>query len=49
MFIDDMIIYSMTWDEHIDRIKVVLDVLIKMGMKISLKKFQSCFEELKAL
>jgi len=43
VYIDDMIIYSMTWEEHIDRIKTVLDIVISMGMKVSLKSASLVF------
>ena len=49
IYIDDIISCSNTWKEHVERLSQVLDIVIKMGMKISLKKCKFGFNELKAL
>ena len=49
IYIDDIIIASITWEEHLSRLDRVLAIVINMGMKISLKKCNFCFSELKAL
>jgi hypothetical protein len=38
IYIDDFIIMSNTWEEHIQRIERILQIVINMNMKISLKK-----------
>ncbi|MBW0508883.1 hypothetical protein O181_048598 [Austropuccinia psidii MF-1] len=47
--IDDIIICSDTWSLHLERIARVLDNFTGVDMKISLKKCNFGFEELKAL
>jgi hypothetical protein len=49
IYIDDIIIMSNTWKEHLERIDRILKRVIKMNMKISLKKCNFGFPEIKAL
>ena len=49
VYIDDIIICSKTWDEHVYRLGVVLQKVIDINMKISLKKCAFGFRELIAL
>ena len=49
IYIDDIIIFSQDFDEHLSRLDMVLKKAIKMNMKISLPKCNFCFNELKAL
>ncbi|MBW0551853.1 hypothetical protein O181_091568 [Austropuccinia psidii MF-1] len=49
IYIDDTIICSDSWSLHLERLARVLDKAKGVNMKISLKKFNFCFEELKAL
>ncbi|MBW0587558.1 hypothetical protein O181_127273 [Austropuccinia psidii MF-1] len=47
--IDDIIIGSETWKSHLERLSLVLQKIVQVNMKISLKKFNFGFNELKAL
>ncbi|MBW0550938.1 hypothetical protein O181_090653 [Austropuccinia psidii MF-1] len=47
--IDDIIICSETWQLHLERLSLVLKRILQVNMKISLKKFNFGFHELKAL
>ncbi|MBW0557016.1 hypothetical protein O181_096731 [Austropuccinia psidii MF-1] len=47
--IDDIIVCSKTWEEHMYRLSRVLTKIQSVNMKISLKKFQFLFKELEAL
>ncbi|MBW0527624.1 hypothetical protein O181_067339 [Austropuccinia psidii MF-1] len=47
--IDDIIICSETWDSHLSRIERVLQKIVQINMKISLKKCHFAYSELKAL
>ncbi|MBW0544401.1 hypothetical protein O181_084116 [Austropuccinia psidii MF-1] len=49
IYIDDIMICSDSWFLHLERLARVLDKAIGVNMKISLKKFNFGFEELKAL
>jgi hypothetical protein len=49
IYIDDIIIMSNTWEEHLTRISRILQIVVKMNMKISLKKFKFGFNQIKAL
>ncbi|MBW0577357.1 hypothetical protein O181_117072 [Austropuccinia psidii MF-1] len=49
IYIDDIIVYSKTWEEHMYRLSRVLTKIQSVNMKISLEKFHFGFKELKAL
>ncbi|MBW0496207.1 hypothetical protein O181_035922 [Austropuccinia psidii MF-1] len=49
IYIDDIIVCSKTWEEHIYRLSRVLKKIQSVKMKISLKKSHFVFKELKAL
>jgi hypothetical protein len=49
IYIDDIIIFSDNWDDHLLCLEIILQKIIKMNMKISLSKCQFGFQELKAL
>ncbi|MBW0565383.1 hypothetical protein O181_105098 [Austropuccinia psidii MF-1] len=49
IYIDDIIIFSKTWEEHMYRLSRVLTKIQSVNMKISLKKCHFRFKELKAL
>ncbi|MBW0526332.1 hypothetical protein O181_066047 [Austropuccinia psidii MF-1] len=49
IYIDDIIIYSDSWSLHLEILARVLDKITGVSMKISLKKSNFGFEELKAL
>ncbi|MBW0526476.1 hypothetical protein O181_066191 [Austropuccinia psidii MF-1] len=49
IYIDDIIIFSETWDSHLSRIERVLQKIVQVNMKISLKKCHLAYSELKAL
>ncbi|MBW0493948.1 hypothetical protein O181_033663 [Austropuccinia psidii MF-1] len=49
VYIDDIIICSDSWSLHLERLARVLQNALEVNMKISLKKFNFDFEELKAL
>ncbi|MBW0570005.1 hypothetical protein O181_109720 [Austropuccinia psidii MF-1] len=49
IYIDDIIICSDSWSLHLERLARVLDKVTGVNMKISLKKCNFGFEELKAL
>ncbi|MBW0524347.1 hypothetical protein O181_064062 [Austropuccinia psidii MF-1] len=49
IYIDDIIVFSKTWEEDIYRLSRVLRKIQSVKMKISLKKFHFVFKELKAL
>jgi hypothetical protein len=48
-YIDDIIIFSKSWEEHLDHVSCVLKKITLMNMKISLTKCSFGFSELKAL
>ncbi|MBW0478134.1 hypothetical protein O181_017849 [Austropuccinia psidii MF-1] len=49
IYIDDIIIWSDSWSLHLERLARVIHKAAELNMKISLKKFNFCFEELNAL
>ncbi|MBW0563828.1 hypothetical protein O181_103543 [Austropuccinia psidii MF-1] len=49
IYIDDIIIFSETWQLHLERLLSVLRKMLQVNMKISLKKCNFGFHELKAL
>ncbi|MBW0527582.1 hypothetical protein O181_067297 [Austropuccinia psidii MF-1] len=49
IYIDDIIVCSKTWEEHIYRLSRVLNKIQAVNMKISLKTCHSGFKEHKAL
>ncbi|MBW0572869.1 hypothetical protein O181_112584 [Austropuccinia psidii MF-1] len=49
IYIDDIIVCSKTWEEHIYRLSRVLTKIQSVNMRISLKKFHFGSKELKAL
>ncbi|MBW0529422.1 hypothetical protein O181_069137 [Austropuccinia psidii MF-1] len=49
IYIDDIIICSQTWQLHLEIISLVLKNILQVNMKISLKKCNFWFHELKAL
>ncbi|MBW0549972.1 hypothetical protein O181_089687 [Austropuccinia psidii MF-1] len=49
IYIDDIIVCSKTWEEHIYRLSIFFTKIQSVNMKISLKKFHFGFEEIKAL
>ncbi|MBW0538215.1 hypothetical protein O181_077930 [Austropuccinia psidii MF-1] len=49
IYIDDIIICSEIWKLHLERLSSVLRKILQVNMKISLKKFNFGFHELKAL
>ncbi|MBW0490426.1 hypothetical protein O181_030141 [Austropuccinia psidii MF-1] len=49
IYIDDIIVYSKTWEEHMYRLSRDLTKIQSVNMKISLKKHHFRFKELEAL
>ncbi|MBW0562455.1 hypothetical protein O181_102170 [Austropuccinia psidii MF-1] len=49
IYIDDIIVFSETWESHLTRIERVLQEIVQVNMKISLKKGHFAYSELKAL
>ncbi|MBW0546579.1 hypothetical protein O181_086294 [Austropuccinia psidii MF-1] len=49
IYIDDIIIFSETWKLHLERLLLVFKKILQVNMKISLKKWNFGFHELKAL
>ncbi|MBW0468474.1 hypothetical protein O181_008189 [Austropuccinia psidii MF-1] len=49
VYIDDIIVYSETWEEHMQYIEVVLSKFTPINLKISLKKFNFGQHKLLAL
>ncbi|MBW0508127.1 hypothetical protein O181_047842 [Austropuccinia psidii MF-1] len=49
IYIDDIIIFSETWQLHLEILSLVLMKMLQVNMKISLKKCNFGFHELKAL
>ncbi|MBW0525957.1 hypothetical protein O181_065672 [Austropuccinia psidii MF-1] len=40
IYIDDIIVFSETWDSHLTRLERVLQKIVQVNMKISMKKFK---------
>ncbi|MBW0507519.1 hypothetical protein O181_047234 [Austropuccinia psidii MF-1] len=49
IYIDDIIICSEIWDSHLSRLERVLQKMVQLNMKISLKKCHFAYSDLKAL
>ena len=49
VYIDDMIIFTESWEAHLEKLAIVLGTISQMGMKISLSKCSFGFCELKVL
>ncbi|KAI7959400.1 hypothetical protein MJO28_003191 [Puccinia striiformis f. sp. tritici] len=49
VYIDDIIIYSNDWETHLEKINIVLSTAINVGLKMSIKKCNFGYGELKAL
>ncbi|MBW0529623.1 hypothetical protein O181_069338 [Austropuccinia psidii MF-1] len=49
IYIDDIIVCSESWDNHLSRLERVLQKIVQVNMKISLKKCHFAYSELKAL
>ncbi|MBW0511964.1 hypothetical protein O181_051679 [Austropuccinia psidii MF-1] len=49
IYIDDIIVCSETWDSHLKRLERILQKIVQVNMKISLKKCHFAYSELKAL
>ncbi|MBW0582067.1 hypothetical protein O181_121782 [Austropuccinia psidii MF-1] len=49
IYIDDIIACSETWENHLTRLERVLQKIVQVNMKISLKKCHFAYSELKAL
>ncbi|MBW0569156.1 hypothetical protein O181_108871 [Austropuccinia psidii MF-1] len=49
IYMDDIIICSETWESHLSRLERVLQKIVQVNMKISLKKCHFAYSELKEL
>ncbi|MBW0571858.1 hypothetical protein O181_111573 [Austropuccinia psidii MF-1] len=49
IYIDDIIVCSETWENHLTRLERVLQKIVQVNMKISLKKCHFAYSEIKAL
>ncbi|MBW0504107.1 hypothetical protein O181_043822 [Austropuccinia psidii MF-1] len=49
IYIDDIIVCSETWESHLTRLEIVLQKIVQLNMKASLKKCHFAYSELKAL
>ncbi|POW23151.1 hypothetical protein PSHT_00455 [Puccinia striiformis] len=49
IYIDDIIIYSDDWDTHLEKVTTVLKTAVEAGLKMSIKKCNFGYGELKAL
>ncbi|MBW0581660.1 hypothetical protein O181_121375 [Austropuccinia psidii MF-1] len=49
IYIDDSIVCSETWESHLTRLERVLQKIVQVNMKISLRKGHFVYSELKAL
>lgn len=49
VYLDDIIIYSKTFEQHVDHIKTIFDALRKAILKIKLKKCYFCFPNINFL
>ena len=41
-YIDDVVVYSNTWDQHIDQLKALLSRLQDANLTVNLSKSESC-------
>ncbi|MBW0588938.1 hypothetical protein O181_128653 [Austropuccinia psidii MF-1] len=48
IYIDDIIVCSETWENHLTRLERVIQKIVQVNMKISLKKCHFSYSELKA-
>ena len=42
MYLDDILVYSRTWDDHVCHVKKALDVLQKEKLYVKMSKFEFC-------
>ncbi|MBW0573588.1 hypothetical protein O181_113303, partial [Austropuccinia psidii MF-1] len=49
IYIDDIIVYSETWESNLTRLERVLQKMVQVNLKISLKNFHFAYSELEAL
>ncbi|MBW0573096.1 hypothetical protein O181_112811 [Austropuccinia psidii MF-1] len=49
IYIDDIMICSETWDSHLSTLERVLQEIVQVNIKVSLKKCHFAYSELKAL
>ncbi|MBW0518710.1 hypothetical protein O181_058425 [Austropuccinia psidii MF-1] len=49
IYIDDIIVFHKAWDSHLTRLEIVLQKIVQLNMKISMKKCHFSCSELKAL
>ncbi|MBW0490263.1 hypothetical protein O181_029978 [Austropuccinia psidii MF-1] len=49
IYIDDMIACSETWENYLERLEMILQKIVQVNMKVSLKKYHFSYSELKAL
>ena len=49
IYIDDIIVSSETWDSHLTRLERVLQEIVQVNMKTSLKNCHFAYSEMKAL
>ncbi|MBW0532760.1 hypothetical protein O181_072475 [Austropuccinia psidii MF-1] len=49
IYIDDIIVFSETWQDHLTRLEIVPQKLLQVNMKISLKKCHFAYSKLKAV
>ncbi|MBW0523652.1 hypothetical protein O181_063367 [Austropuccinia psidii MF-1] len=49
IYIEDIIVFSETWENHLTTLEGVLQKIVQVNMKISLKKCHCAYSELKAL
>ncbi|MBW0473146.1 hypothetical protein O181_012861 [Austropuccinia psidii MF-1] len=49
IYIDDIIVCSETWESHLSRLERILQNIVQVNIKISLRKCHFAYSELKAL